>query len=95
MSFIAACCLTERDERDQQTLELLSIDFAEGKADFAFGKMPAQPLNPVYMDGWTTALRETVRFDGDVAVYPEATYQAKATSDLNGAIFTNVPFVEV
>lgn len=94
MSFIADCCLADRDKRDQQVLEAIEPDFYEGKADFAFGKMPTQPNNQVYMDGWMSALREGVRFEGEIAVYPEATYRANATSDLNGAIFANVPFVE-
>jgi hypothetical protein len=93
MSFLADSVRFQLDTQAAIVAERVEVDYHEGVADFAFGKMPRYPKDPNYLKGWLDELQKRVHFEGDQAVYPEATYSSPCTSDRN-AIFTNVPTAE-
>jgi hypothetical protein len=93
MSFLADSARSELDTQAAIVAERVAVDYHEGAADFAFGKMPRYPKDPHYLKGWLDELQKRVHFEGDQAVYPEAKYSSPCTSDRN-AIFTNIPITE-
>jgi len=80
-SHLADSARTELDTQAAIAAERVEVDYHEGVADFAFGKMPRYPKNPNYLKGWLDELQKRVHFEGDQAVYPEATYSSPCTSD--------------
>jgi hypothetical protein len=90
MAFIDDCVRENLDAAATATLEAIEPDYLDGKADFAFGKMPQHPHDSNYMNGWIEALQQSARYEAGGVVHPEATYRAPRTSDRN-ALFTDVP----